>query len=78
MKSTIHGTTPIDAAPVIVNEITLAGSRCGRFEPALNLLERGVVNVLDMISESMPLADAKRAFARAAQRGVMKVLLKGV
>lgn len=78
MKSTIHGDVRIDTAPVIVNEITLVGSRCGRFEPALKLLERGAVNVLDMISESLPLTDAKRAFARAAERGVMKVLLKGV
>src|SRR6185295_18869963 len=78
MKSTVHGNVLLDSAPVIVNEITLVGSRCGRFEPALNLLERGTVNVLDMISEVMPLADAERAFERAGDRGVMKVLLKGV
>ena len=36
MKSTVHGNVRIDTAPVIVNEITLVGSRCGRFEPALN------------------------------------------
>ena len=39
MKSTVHGLVSIDTAPVIVNEITLVGSRCGRFEPALKLLE---------------------------------------
>src|SRR6266581_8544048 len=38
MKSTIHGTPSLDTARVIVNEIALIGSRCGRFEPALNLL----------------------------------------
>ena len=38
MKSTVHGLAPIDTAPMIVNEITLVGSRCGRFEPALRLL----------------------------------------
>ncbi|MBI2149830.1 MAG: zinc-binding dehydrogenase, partial [Acidobacteria bacterium] len=75
MKSTVHGAVRIDAAPVIVNEITLVGSRCGRFEPALNLIQSGKVNVLDMISESMPLSQARRAFARARERGVLKVLL---
>jgi alcohol dehydrogenase len=75
MKSTVHGAVRIDAAPVIVNEITLVGSRCGRFEPALNLLQAGKVNVLDMVSDSMPLSQAPRAFARARERGVLKVLL---
>jgi threonine dehydrogenase-like Zn-dependent dehydrogenase len=41
MKSTVHGLVPIDTAPAIVNEITLVGSRCGRFEPALRLLASG-------------------------------------
>ena len=50
-------------------------SRCGRFEPALSLLQSGQINVIDMISEVMPLAHARRAFARAAERGVLKVLL---
>jgi alcohol dehydrogenase len=75
MKSTIHGTPSIDTASVIVNEITLIGSRCGRFEPALDLLRSHSINVLDMISASWPLSQAPRAFARAADRGVLKVLL---
>jgi alcohol dehydrogenase len=75
MKSTIHGTTPIDAAPVIVNELTLVGSRCGRFEPAIELLQSRKVNVEDMICDILPLEDAPRAFARAAKRGVLKILL---
>jgi threonine dehydrogenase-like Zn-dependent dehydrogenase len=77
LKSTIHGSVRIDTAPVIVNEITLIGSRCGRFEPALNLLQSGKIRVHDMVSESMALARAPRAFARAGQRGVLKVLLTG-
>ena len=77
MKSTVHGEIPLDTAPVIVNEITLIGSRCGRFEPALELLRLGAVDVSSMISERMPLASAPAAFARAAQRGVLKVLLAG-
>ncbi len=75
MKSTVHGAVPIDTAPIIVNEITLAGSRCGRFAPAIQMLGSGRINVEDMISESHQLSVAPKAFARAAERGVMKVLL---
>jgi len=75
MKSTVHGATRIDAAPVIVNEITLVGSRCGRFEPAIELLRSHKVRVKEMISESLPLSLAPRAFTLAAERGVLKVLL---
>ena len=77
MKSTLHGAGRLDLAPVIVNEITLVGSRCGRFEPALDLLESRSINVADMISESMPLSRAGRAFGYAEKSGVLKVLLKG-
>jgi threonine dehydrogenase-like Zn-dependent dehydrogenase len=77
MKSTIHGGAKIDMAPVIVNEITLIGSRCGRFEPALSLLASRRINVVDMISDSMSLAHAGRAFTQAGKPGVLKVLLQG-
>jgi threonine dehydrogenase-like Zn-dependent dehydrogenase len=76
MKSTVHGRVAIDTAPVIVNEITLIGSRCGRFEPALRMLAKGKLRVSDMISETMPLAEAPKAFERASQRGILKVLLQ--
>jgi alcohol dehydrogenase len=76
MKSTVHGLVPIDSAPAIVNEITLIGSRCGRFEPALRLLASGKVRVGDLISEAFPLDRAAHAFRRAATRGVLKVLLR--
>jgi len=75
MKSTMHGLASIDTAQIIVNEITLVGSRCGRFEPALDLLSRGLINVRDMISDRRKLADAPQAFEEAARKGVMKVLL---
>jgi len=75
LKSTVHGEIPLDTAPVIVNEITLVGSRCGRFEPALELLRLGAIDVSTMISDRMPLSSAPAAFERAAQKGVLKVLL---
>ena len=76
LKSTVHGLVGMDTAPVIVNELTLVGSRCGRFEPALKLLKSGKVRVAEIISDVMPLSDAPRAFDRAAQRGVLKILLE--
>ncbi len=75
LKSTVHGTVAIDTAPVIVNEITLVGSRCGRFEAALPLIGHALIRVEQMITDRFPLAEAPAAFARAAERGVLKVLL---
>jgi len=76
MKSTVHGTVGIDTAPMIVNELTLIGSRCGRFEASLPLLDHHLIRVESMIAGRFPLCDAPRAFARAAERGVLKVLLQ--
>ena len=75
MKSTVHGLARIDTAPMVVNEITLVGSRCGRFEPAITLLKAGRLNVADMIHDRFQLLDGPKAFRRAAQKGVLKVLL---
>ena len=75
MKSTVHGPVSMDSAPIIVNEITLVGSRCGRFSPALKLLKTGKVRVEEMLSDNFRLQDAPKALARAGQRGVLKVLL---
>jgi alcohol dehydrogenase len=75
LKSTIHGLVPVDTAPIIVNEITLVGSRCGRFEASLPLLDHGLIRVEEMIADRLPLAAAPAAFARAATRGTLKVLL---
>jgi alcohol dehydrogenase len=73
LKSTVHGTVGVDTAPIIVNEITLIGSRCGRFEASLPLL--GLIPVVQMISARFALKDAVAAFGKAAERGTLKVLL---
>lgn len=75
MKSTVHGAVALNTAPVIVDEITLVGSRCGRMEPALRLLARGKLRVDDMVAARFPLHRAPEAFAHAATSGVLKVLL---
>jgi alcohol dehydrogenase len=76
LKSTMHGTVAVDTAPIIVNELTLVGSRCGRFEAALPLVAHPLVRVEEIIADRFPLAQAAQAFARAAERGVLKVLLE--
>ena len=75
LKSTMHTIVPLDTAPVVVNEVTLLGSRCGRFQPAIELLRSGKVRVAEMISDRFPLWRASQAFARAAEPGTLKVLL---
>ncbi|HWC96853.1 MAG TPA: alcohol dehydrogenase catalytic domain-containing protein [Candidatus Sulfopaludibacter sp.] len=76
LKSTVHGMVAVDTAPLVVNELTLVGSRCGRFEASLPLLTGGLIPVEKMIAGEFALADAPRAFARAAEKGVLKVLLR--
>lgn len=76
LKSTFHGATEIEAAPLVVNEISVVGSRCGRFAPALELLKRNAVDVDSLISDEFPLSEGVSAMRRAAERDVMKVLLR--
>ena len=76
LKSTFHGTTSVDAARIVVDEISVVGSRCGRFAPALELLKDNVVDVESLISEEYSLADGVRAMQRTTEPGVIKVLLR--
>jgi threonine dehydrogenase-like Zn-dependent dehydrogenase len=75
LKSTYAGLLTIDASSLVVDEITLVGSRCGPFAPALELLRTGQVDVQPLIHAHYPLFDGLAAFEQAQQRGVLKVLL---
>jgi alcohol dehydrogenase len=75
-KSTHRALARFDAAPIVVNEISLVGSRCGRFEPALDLLRRRRVDVRRLLSAEFPLSRAVRALTEAARPGVRKVILR--
>jgi len=66
----------LQAARIVVDEISVLGSRCGRFAPALELLKAKAIDVESLISEEHPLADGVRAIGRAAEPGVLKVLLR--
>jgi threonine dehydrogenase-like Zn-dependent dehydrogenase len=76
LKSTFHGKTELDAARIVVDEISIVGSRCGRFSPALDLLKKAAIDVDSLISEEYPLSNGVHAMRRAGTRGVMKVLLR--
>lgn len=76
LKSTFQGATEIDAARIVVDEISIVGSRCGRFPPALDLLQRNAVDVESLISEEYSLANGLTAMNRAKAAGVLKVLLR--
>ncbi len=75
LKSTFHQPADWQASRVVVDEITIIGSRCGRFQPAIDLLEHNLIDVESLISEELPLREGVRAVERAAQKGVLKVLL---
>lgn len=76
LKSTFHGKTELDAARIVVDEISIVGSRCGRFSPALDLLKKAAIDVDSLISEEYPLSNGVHAMGRAGTGGVMKVLLR--
>lgn len=76
LKSTYAGEITLNLSPFVVDEITVIGSRCGPFAPALRLLERGDVDPTALIAARFPLSRGVEAMAAAAERGVMKVLLE--
>lgn len=76
LKSTYAGKAPIEAWRIVVDEISVVGSRCGRFGPALEWLNRRPVNLSALISEEFPLAEGVQAVEMAQKNGILKVLLR--
>lgn len=76
LKSTFHGDVTFNTARLVVNEIKLLGSRCGRFAPALGLLAEKRVNVEALIAREFALTDGVAALQEAQRPGVLKVLLR--
>lgn len=76
LKSTYAGALPnFDASRLVVDEITLIGSRCGPFGAALRLFEQELIRVKPMIEACYPLEDGAQALAHAGRKGVLKVLI---
>jgi threonine dehydrogenase-like Zn-dependent dehydrogenase len=76
LKSTVADMSKLHLAPVVINEIRVQGSRCGPFAPALRALSQKQVNVRPLISARYSLDEGLAAFQHAAQRGVLKVLVR--
>jgi threonine dehydrogenase-like Zn-dependent dehydrogenase len=76
LKSTYAGQLNIDAAAIVVNEITLVGSRCGPFAPALDLLSKGLIDPTSLIEGRYSLKDGIAAFDRAQIKGTQKILIE--
>lgn len=77
LKSTFAAPLPaFDISALVVDEITLLGSRCGPFAPAIRLLAEGAVSVTPLIHARYGLDDGLAALAHAGQRGVLKVLIQ--
>ena len=75
-KSTIAGTHQLSLSPIVINEITIIGSRCGEFMAALEALEEKTVSVTPLIDKIYPLDDGLDAVAHAARPGIRKILLR--
>ncbi len=75
LKTTAERPAPLDLAPVVVDEITLVGSRCGQFPPAIEAIRSGQVSVAGMVAARYPLSESPAAFQRASQGGLLKVLV---
>lgn len=76
LKSTYRQRLTFDMSALVVDEITIIGSRCGPFAPALRMLESGLVDPAPLISATFPLEEGVEALARAASPGALKVLLR--
>jgi len=77
LKSTFHGRTSLDLSPLVVNEITVVGSRCGPFAKALDLLASGQLDLSRLIIGVLPLDQGLEAVEMAQAKGTLKVILKG-
>ena len=76
LKSTVAGSKEFNLAPIVINEITVLGSRCGQFKPALRLLENNRIDFKSFISGIYSVDDAIEAFEKNKNKDTLKVLIK--
>lgn len=75
LKTTIAGEQTLSLAPVVVDEVTIVGSRCGPFDRALEALAGGTIAVRPLVHDLFDLSNGGEALRRAGAPGVLKVLL---
>jgi len=76
LKSTIATKEGLNLASIVVDEITIQGSRCGQFKPILRLLENKKIDVTPLVSAIYELDDFEKAFEENSKKGTLKVLVK--
>ncbi|MCA9092818.1 MAG: alcohol dehydrogenase catalytic domain-containing protein [Planctomycetaceae bacterium] len=76
LKTTVAGREPINLAGIVIDEITVIGSRCGPFGPAIKALANGTVSVRELIDEVRPLATGVEALQEVRAGGKLKVQLR--
>jgi alcohol dehydrogenase len=76
VKSTFHGETSVNLSSLVVDEITVVGSRCGPFDRAIQLLQSGRVDTSPLIEGIYPLERFREAFETAA-RGLKVIFAAG-
>ena len=76
LKSTIAASKEFNLAPIVIDEITVLGSRFGQFAPALRMLELKIIDVKPLISDIYAIDDSIAAFERNKEKSSVKVLVK--
>ncbi len=76
LKSTVAAEHVVSLAPLAINEVTVVGSRCGLFPPALEALAQRRIDVTPLLTATYPLSAGSDAVAHAARPGMLKVLLR--
>ena len=76
LKSTVATGKELNLAPIVIDEITVLGSRCGQFAPALRLLENKRIDFTPFISKTYSIDEALEAFEANKARENLKILIK--
>ena len=76
LKSTVATGKELNLAPIVINEITVLGSRCGQFSPALRLLKNNRIDFSQFISGIYSIDDAISAFEANKLKESLKVLIR--
>jgi len=76
VKSTYAAQCQVDMSRIVVDEITVIGSRCGQFKDAIAFIERYSPDLSELISAEYPFSSAAAAFARSTDKDSMKVVLR--
>lgn len=76
LKSTVASGKELNLAPIVIDEITVLGSRCGQFPPALRLLANNRIDFTPFITKIYPIDEALEAFEANKAKESLKILIK--